>query len=155
MTVALAVNLHTQSESSDFVTMTVGGQLFGIPVLQVRDVLGPQRITRVPLAPAAVAGSLNLRGRIVTAVDLRTRLGMPPREAGQPSMSVVVAFKDDLYSFIIDVIGEVVGVPADAYEKNPPTLNPCWHDSIDGVYRLQDELMVVLNIEKLLQIGTA
>ena len=153
MSAQLAPAVVTEA-SADFVTMTVGGQLFGIPVLQVRDVLGPQRITKVPLAPPAVAGSLNLRGRIVTAIDLRIRLGMPPRADSQPSMSVVVAYKDDLYSLIIDLIGEVVNVPAEAYEKNPPTLDPRWQGSTDGVYRLQDELMVVLNIDRLLQITT-
>src|SRR5713226_5256651 len=81
-------------EASDFVSVVIGDQLFGIPVLQVRDVLASQRITRIPLAPAEVAGSLNLRGRIVTAIDLRTRLGLPPRaaeqSAGKARMSVVV-----------------------------------------------------------------
>src|SRR5216683_7248597 len=73
-------------EAGDFVSVVIGGQLFGIPVLQVRDVLASQRITRVPLAPPEVAGSLNLRGRIVTAIDLRTRLGLPERSAEQSSV---------------------------------------------------------------------
>src|SRR6476620_563847 len=76
-----------------FLTLTVAGQLCGVPVLAVRDVLGPQAITRIPLAPQEVAGSLNLRGRIVTAIDLRRRLGLPPRDGGAigaGAMSVVV-----------------------------------------------------------------
>ena len=73
----------------EFVSITVADQLFGIPVLQVQDVLGPQRITRIPLAPAEVAGSLNLRGRIVTAIDLRTRLGLPELADGNKRMSIV------------------------------------------------------------------
>src|SRR3954468_19887091 len=77
-------------ENRDYVTMSIGGQLFGIPVLKVQDVLGTQIITRVPLAPIEVAGSLNLRGRIVTAVDVRLRLGLPKRENGKTAMSVVV-----------------------------------------------------------------
>ena len=68
-------------ETEEFITFTIAGQIFGIPVLQVQDILGPQRITKVPLAPSEVAGSLNLRGRIVTAVDVRLRLGLPPRAA--------------------------------------------------------------------------
>jgi hypothetical protein len=81
--------------SADFVTMTIADQLFGVPVLEVRDVLGPQRITRVPLAPPEVAGSLNLRGRIVTVIDVRIRLGLPPRPANMPGMSVVVECKGE------------------------------------------------------------
>ena len=72
----------------DYVTMSIGSQMFGIPVLNVQDVLGSQQITRVPLAPPEVAGSLNLRGRIVTAIDVRPRLGMPKKEDGKPPMSV-------------------------------------------------------------------
>jgi len=74
----------------DFVTLMVAGQWFGIPVLAVQDVLGPQRITRIPLASREVAGSLNLRGRIVTAIDIRQRLGFAPREDAQAAWSVVV-----------------------------------------------------------------
>ena len=85
-------------ESSDFVTMFVAGQMFGIPVLQVQDVLGEQKITRVPLAPKEVAGSLNLRGRIVTAFDVRTRLGLPPRDKSATNMSVVVDHGGEFYS---------------------------------------------------------
>ena len=77
-------------EQHQCVTITIAGQLFGIPVLIVHDVLGPQRITRVPLAPPEVAGSLNLRGRIVTAIDVRHRLGLPTRAEEGGGMSVVV-----------------------------------------------------------------
>lgn len=148
---ANALTTANDTSSADFVTMTVGGQLFGIPVLQVRDVLGPQRITIVPLAPPSVAGSLNLRGRIVTAIDLRTRLGMAPRAKGETSMSVVVEHKGDLYSLIIDQVGEVIGLSADACEKKPATLDPRWQNSAESIYSLKDELLVVLNIESILQ----
>src|SRR6202023_3826356 len=87
-------------EAGDFVSVVISGQLFGIPVLQVRDVLASQRITRVPLAPPEVAGSLNLRGRIVTAIDLRTRLRLPKREDGAKSMSVVVDQAGESYSLL-------------------------------------------------------
>src|SRR5437773_6806042 len=96
------------TEARDFVTMTIAEQLFGIPVLQVQDVLGPQRITRIPLAPPEVAGSLNLRGRIVTAIDLRTRLGLPQLTDGKPRMSIVVDHGGELYSLMVDQVGEVL-----------------------------------------------
>ena len=94
------------SGNMDFVTMTIANQLFGIPVLQVQDVLGHQRITRIPLAPPEVAGSLNLRGRIVTAIDVRLRLGLPGRQKDKPEMSIVVDLRGELYSLIVDAVGE-------------------------------------------------
>jgi len=139
----------------DFVSFTVAGQLFGIPVLKVQDVLGPQRITRIPLAPKEVAGSLNLRGRIVTAIDLRLRLGLDRREKGQNSMSIVVEQNGELYSLIVDSVGEVLSLEGAAYERNPPTLDPRWRDFSDGIYRLNGSLLVVLDVSQLLQFAKA
>lgn len=135
-----------------YVTLTVGGQLCGIPVLAVRDVLGPQAITRIPLAPAEVAGSLNLRGRIVTAIDLRRRLGLPV--AGNP-MSVVVEHQGELYSLLVDAVGEVMRLdPADR-ERNPPTLPPLWRAFSAGIFRLAGELLVVLDVAAVLDLRRA
>ena len=120
----------------DYVTMSIGSQMFGIPVLKVQDVLGPQQITRVPLAPPEVAGSLNLRGRIVTAIDVRLRLGMPRKEDGKPSMSVVVEHEGELYSLLVDSVGEVLSLNMKDYQRNPPTLNVRLRDFSDGIYRL-------------------
>jgi len=139
----------------DFVSFSVASQLFGIPVLKVQDVLGPQRITRIPLAPKEVAGSLNLRGRIVTAIDLRLRLGLDRREKGQNSMSIVVEHHDELYSLIVDSVGEVLSLDGAAYERNPPTLDPRWRDFSDGIYRLNGSLLVVLDVSQLLQFAKA
>ena len=138
------------SEARDFVTMTIHNQLFGIPVLAVRDVLGPQKITRIPLASPEVAGALNLRGRIVTAINLRKRLGLPSAEQGAKSMSVVVDFHGELYSLIIDSVGEVLSLPANSFERNPATLDPAWREISTGVYRLKDQLLIVLDVNRLL-----
>ncbi|MBL8697226.1 MAG: chemotaxis protein CheW [Alphaproteobacteria bacterium] len=143
------------SGSRDFVTMMVADQLFGIPVLSVQDVLGPQRITRIPLAPGEVAGALNLRGRIVTAIDVRRRLGLPAREAGKSGMSIVVDQVGELYSLIVDTVGEVLSLPADAFERNPATLDPQWREVSAGIYRLEGKLMVVLDVARLLDIRRA
>lgn len=137
-------------ETREFITMFVDNQLFGIPVLQVQDVLGPQKITKVPLSPREVAGSLNLRGRIVTAIDLRTRLNVPPREDGGKSMSVVADHNGEFYSLIVDQVGEVMALPASDYEKTPATLDPRWREVSDGVYRLKGKLLIVLDVNKLL-----
>jgi purine-binding chemotaxis protein CheW len=137
-------------ESREFVTIYVGSQLCGIPVLKVRDVLGPQKITRVPLAPPEVAGLLNLRGRIVTAIDLRRRLGLGPRPEEDKGMSVVVEQRGELYSLMVDSVGEVLNLPAAAFERNPATLDALWRRFSEGVYRLKEGLLVVLNGDSLL-----
>ena len=136
--------------SQDFVTMTIYNQLFGIPVLTVQDVLGPQKITRIPLASPEVAGALNLRGRIVTAIDVRKHLGLPAASEGSVSMSVVVDFHGELYSLIIDSVGEVLSLPANSFERNPATLDAAWREISTGVYRLKDQLLVVLDVARLL-----
>lgn len=138
------------AEGSDFVSVLIGGQLFGIPVLQVQDVINPQRITRVPLAPPEVAGSLNLRGRIVTALDIRTRLGLPEIAEGKPRMSVVVDHGGELYSLMVDQVGEVLSLSPAAFEHNPATLDPRWREVSAGIYRLDAKLLVVLDVARLL-----
>ncbi len=134
----------------EFVSITVADQLFGIPVLQVQDVLGPQRITRIPLAPPEVAGSLNLRGRIVTAIDLRTRLRLPPLPEGQSGMSIVVDHGGELYSVIVDQVGEVLSLGGDTAERNPATLDPVWREVSGGIHRLDKTLLIVLDVARVL-----
>lgn len=136
--------------SRDYVTVTVEGQIFGIPVLEVRDVLRPQAMTRVPLAPPEVAGVLNLRGRIVTAIDVRCRLNLPPREGEDRGMNVVVEFHGEPYALVFDSVGEVMSLPDEAFERTPPTLNPLWREVSGGIYRLDGRLLVVLEVERLL-----
>jgi purine-binding chemotaxis protein CheW len=134
-------------------TLTVAGQLCGVPVLSVRDVLGQQTITPIPLAPREVAGSLNLRGRIVTAVDLRARLGLPARTQGKPAMSVVVEVSGELYSLLADEVGEVLSLPAEARAANPPTLDALWHDVSLGVHRQGGSLLVIFDVDRLLALS--
>ncbi|HEV7268475.1 MAG TPA: chemotaxis protein CheW [Falsiroseomonas sp.] len=136
-----------------FLTLAVAGQACGVPVLVVRDVLGPQAITRIPLAPPEVAGSLNLRGRIVTAVDLRRRLGLPMREAEVQPMSIVVEMAGELYSMLADSVGEVVPLRQEESASNPPTLDAVWRDVSKGVHRRDGQLLIVLDVERVLAIG--
>ncbi len=144
-----------ENDIRQFVTFTIGSQLCGIPVLQVRDVLAPQEITPIPLAPPAVAGSLNLRGRIVTSVDLRVRLGLPTGGVGQDRMSIVVEHHGDLYSLIIDSIGEVLEPSSEKLERVPATLDASWSSYSTDIYRLDDGLLLVLDIDNDLDIGGA
>ncbi len=144
-----------ENDIRQFVTFTIGSQLCGIPVLQVRDVLAPQEIAPIPLAPPAVAGSLNLRGRIVTSVDLRVRLGLPRRDAGQDRMNVVVEHYGDLYSLIIDSVSEVLELSSEKLERVPATLGASWRSFSNGIYRLDDGLLLVLDVDSVLDIGGA
>ncbi len=136
-----------------FVTLMVAGQLCGIPVLSVRDVLGPQAITRIPLAPPEIAGSLNLRGRIVTAIDLRRRLRLPPEPSGAAQMSVVAEQGGELYALLVDQVAEVMSLRSAQFERNPPTLPQEWARYSAGIYRLQGRLLVVLDVALLLALS--
>ena len=141
--------------SEDLITLTIAGHQFGIPVLQVQDVLGPQRVTRVPLAPPEVGGSLNLRGRIVTAIDVRLRLGLPPRPKDSPGMSIVVELYGELYSLMVDEVGEVLSLSPDDFERTPATLDVRWRELSSGIYRLNGALLIVLEVDRLLASLTA
>lgn len=133
-----------------YVTMRIQGQLLGIPVLQIDDVLRPREITPVPMSPPEIAGMLNLRGRVVTAVDLRQKLGLPEHEERDKSMHVVTTYQGDLYSFLIDEVGDVLTLPAEEFESPPANLETHWKMIASGIYRLESELMVVLDVQKLL-----
>jgi purine-binding chemotaxis protein CheW len=141
---------HVAGEAQVYVTLTVAGQLCGIPVLCVRDILAEQPITRIPLAPPDIAGSLNLRGRIVTAIDLRRRLNLPPQEPGQKKMSVVAEQSGELYALLVDQVSEVMSLDANLFERNPPTLERNWALFSNGIYRLDGRLLVILDVARLL-----
>ena len=147
------VSAVSDVETREYVTLTIAGQWFGIPVLTVQDVLGPRDVARIPLADPVIAGSINLRGRIVTVIDMRKRLGLPPRPADKPGMNVVVEHGGNLYSLLIDAVGEVTGVPQDTFEQNPATVDPLWREFSIGVHRLPKKLLIVLDVEKIFDVG--
>ncbi len=145
---------HPGEDLEDFVTFRVKKQLFGIPVLMVQDILSPDRIASIPLAPPEVRGSINLRGRIVTVIDVRVRLGLPSStEASENAMAVTVEHEHELYTLLVDSIGDVVSLSNDLYERNPATLDSLWREFANGIYRLKGELMVVLDVHRLLNIS--
>ncbi len=141
--------------TQEFVTFKIAGQFFGIPVLKVQDVLSSYRITRIPLAPPEIMGSLNLRGRVVTAIDMRARLGLPVRSDDGDSMSIVAEHEGELYSLVVDTVGEVLALSTDTFDRNPPTLEPKFRAVSDGIYRLDEQLLVVLDVNRLLDYGHA
>jgi purine-binding chemotaxis protein CheW len=138
---------------TEFVTAMIGGQLFGLPISRVQDVFMPDRLTRVPLASDDVAGVLNLRGRIVTAIDMRARLGLPKNDDGRRPMAVGVDMRGESYGLLIDNIGEVLKLPNDSREVNPVNLDPRMAKMAGGVHRLDGQLMVVLDVDRVLEIA--
>lgn len=145
------MNDEVNERAKDYLTIKIANQRFGIPVLQVQDVLREQVVTRIPLAPPEVAGSLNLRGRIVTAINVRRRLGLPPLEKGKPCMSVVVEHRNELYSLIIDSVGDVLSLDGAQFEKNPNTLDPAWREISTGIFQLEQDLLIIVDVSKLLE----
>lgn len=136
----------------DFVTFIIRDQLFGIPVLRVQDILTTDKIASIPLAPPEVKGSINLRGRIVTVIDVRVRLGLEKRESVEKGMGVTVEQQNELYTLLVDKVGDVISLSNDKREENPSTLDPLWREYATGIYRLEGNLMVVLDVDRLLDI---
>jgi purine-binding chemotaxis protein CheW len=135
---------------TEYVTVMLDGQLFGLPISRVQDVFMPDRLTRVPLAPPEIAGVLNLRGRIVTAVDLRLRLGLAPRSDGRSPMAVGIEVKGESYGLLIDSVGEVMKLVNGAREANPVNLDARLARVSAGVHRLEGQLMVILDVDRVL-----
>jgi purine-binding chemotaxis protein CheW len=135
-----------------FCTFLLGELFFGIEVLKVQEVIRSQLMTRVPLAPPAVRGLINLRGQIVTAIDLRERLGLPPLDPGREPMNVVVRTADGAVSLLVDEIGDVLETEAEHCEEPPATLPGAARELIRGVYQLPERLLLVLDTEKALML---
>ena len=136
------------------VTFRIDGQLLGVPVCHVQEVLNPQKVTPVPLAPPELAGLLNLRGQIVTAVSVRQRLDLPDSSRSRDSMNVVVQHRGESFSLLVDEVGDVIDAESDAVEPAPPTLSTRWRQMTDGVIQLADELLVVLDVDRLLSLNS-
>jgi purine-binding chemotaxis protein CheW len=139
---------------TEYVTVLIGEQLFGLPIARVQDVFMPDRMTRVPLASPEIAGVLNLRGRIVTAIDMRCRLGLPKRNGAHPAMAVGIEFKGESYGLLIDTVGEVLKLADDTREANPVNLDARLARVSAGVHRLDGQLLVVLDVDRVLDMGS-
>lgn len=139
----------------EYITVYVGEQLFGIPVTVVQDVFEVQSLTRVPLSVPEVRGVLNLRGRIVTAIDMRIRLGLPTNEEGASRMAVGIEEGGEAFGLMVDSVGEVLSLQAQDVERSPANLDPRWQQVSSGVHRLENDLMVVLDVSKALELQSA
>jgi purine-binding chemotaxis protein CheW len=137
-------------DALEFVTAMVDGQLFGLPIDRVQDVFAPTRLTRVPLAPGEVAGVLNLRGRIVTVIDMRRRLGFQARPNAASDMAIGIERDGEAYGLLVDSVGEVMRISDETRTPNPINLDPRLAALSAGVFRLERGLLIVLDIDRVL-----
>lgn len=140
-----------EAETRDYVTVMIQDQLFGVPALVVHDIMEPAHISPIPLAPPEIAGALNLRGQVVTAIDMRTRLGLETRESGA-GMCVVVEVDGVSYSLIVDAVGEVLSLADDDIEAEPSNIDRAWLGVCDGVTRTEAGLLLLLQVDRLLDL---
>jgi len=138
------------ADERQYCTFFLNGYYFGIDVVRVQEVIPYQEMTRVPLAPSVVRGLINLRGQIVTAIDLRRRLGLPDRPASQLPMNVVVSTDDGAVSLLVDEIGDVLTVSEAEFEQPPETLRGKIRETIRGAYKLEQRLLLVLAMDELM-----
>lgn len=153
---AIAANQNSQvaQNSGQFSTFFVADMFFGVDVLQVQEVLRAQQMSPVPQAPDVIEGLINLRGQIVTAIDMRRRLELEPRGGDKAPMNMVVRTSDGAVSLLVDEIGDVLDMDAATYEQTPEGLDSAARELIRGVYKLKDRLLLVLDTEKAIEVGT-
>jgi purine-binding chemotaxis protein CheW len=144
--------MHDDTASTEFVTFVIAGQIFGLPIARVQDVFKPSRITHVPLAAAEIAGVLNLRGRIVTAIDMRQRLDVKKRDDGVAVMAIGIEAKGESFGLLVDAVGEVLKLPDLDREPSPINLDGKLAALSAGVYRLDGQLLVVLDVDRVLDL---
>jgi purine-binding chemotaxis protein CheW len=149
---AVKASAALAEDVTEYVTVFIGDQLFGLPIARVQDVFMPDRLTRIPLSPREIAGVLNLRGRIVTAIDMRCRLGLPPSEERKATMAVGTESRGESFGLIIDQVGEVMKLANSGREPNPVNLDPRWARVSGGVHRLDGQLLVILDVDRVLEL---
>ena len=135
-----------RAATEQLATFWLDGDLYGVEVEHVQEVLRSQNLTRVPLAPAAVAGLINLRGQVVTAIELRERLGLPPRPEGTDAVVIVVRLHGEAVSLLVDSIADVVDVDVRDFESPPDTMDGRARELIRGAYKLDGQLLLALDV---------
>lgn len=142
------MNSTDTTHTRQFATFLLDEYYFGVEVLRVQEVIRYQDMTHVPLAPNVVQGLINLRGQIVTAIDLRRRLELPDRADGIQPMNVVVRTSDGVVSLLVDEIGDVLETQQADFEAAPETINGAARELVTGVYKLKDRLLLALDVER-------
>jgi purine-binding chemotaxis protein CheW len=143
-----------RATTRQFATFMVDDYYFGVEVLRVQEVIRYQDMTRVPRAPEVVQGLINLRGQIVTAIDLRRRLALPNRAEGVQPMNVVVRTSDGVVSLLVDEIGDVIDATQSVFELAPETVSGAARELVTGVYKLKDRLLLALDVERATALDT-
>ena len=136
----------------EYVTVMVGDQIFGLPIDRVHDVFIASALTDVPLSPREIVGLLNLRGRVVTAMCLRRRLGLPDGENDGRNMAVGLEHHGESYGLLVDQVGEVMKLSPDTHEANPVHMDPRWVKLSRGVHRLDEKLLIILDVDAVLSL---
>ena len=140
----------TVATTAQYCMFTLDGLYFGVDVLKVQEVIRYQEMTRIPGAPAVVSGLINLRGQLVTALDLRQRLQLQVRPDGQLPMNVVVRTEEGATSLLVDEIGDVIELDDSTHERPPETIDAITREVVRGVHKLEGRLLLVLDIERLI-----
>lgn len=141
---------RASGDMEEYVTVMVAEQMFGLPIDRVHDVFIASSLTAVPLAQREIAGLLNLRGKVVTAVDLRRRLGLPDRTNDGDEMAVGLEHSGESYGLLVDSVGEVMKLSSDSHEPAPVHMDPRWVRLSNGVHRLEDRLLIILDVDAVL-----
>lgn len=144
---------HSSVDERQFCTFQLDNMHFGVEVLRVQEVIRYQEMTRVPTAPPVISGLINLRGQIVTAIDLRARLNLPPLPPDRKPMNVVVRTADGVVSLLVDEIGDVVSVNAGDFERPPETMHGIGRELISGVYKLKGHLLLILDTDRTVELA--
>ena len=145
----------TMADTRQLCTFLIDDMLFGVDVMNVQEVIRYQEMTSVPLASATVRGLINLRGQIVTAIDMRARLGIAPRDASELPMNVVATTADGVVSLLVDEIGDVLEVDERTFERAPETLSAIFRELVPGIFKLDGRLLLLLDAEKVAALGTS
>lgn len=140
-------------EDPRYCTFWLGDLFLGVPVTRVQEVMRDHERTRVPLVSTVIHGLINLRGEIVTTVELRARLGLPERPAGREPINVVVRHDDGVVSLLVDEIGDVCTVADSDFEPLPPTVHGVAREFVSGIYKVGGQLLLILDVERLLDLA--
>ncbi|KAB0264297.1 chemotaxis protein CheW [Microvirga brassicacearum] len=149
-----AIATKTPTRLLEYVTVVVAGQIFGLPIHRVHDVFVVSEMTTVPLCPPEISGLLNLRGRVVTAVSLRRRLGLTDASNGERRMAVGLENCGEAHGLLVDEVGEVLELDHAAMQPNPVHLDPRWVGLSQGVHQLKDRLLIILDVDAVLAFET-
>ncbi len=144
--------MEQRAGTRQYATFMVDDLFFGVDVLRVQEVLRYQEMTAVPCSDGIIEGLINLRGQIVTALDMRRRLGLPRRTKGEAPMNVVLQSDDGAVSLLVDDIGDVIAVDPEGFEPPPATLEPAAREMLEGVYKLEGRLLLILETDQVLEV---